>query len=68
MKMKIELFPKPNVPNANGIVYTEDAIESMKKQLQEKLNKDSAVMVHSDNFDKNYFELCDIFRLENVVG
>jgi len=62
----VELFPKPDVPNINGIVYTKECVDNMYEQLKKMIEKDEA-FVHDYGANKQFIENGRLY-FSDIIG
>jgi len=66
--MKIKLNIKPDVPNANGHIYTEDAIEKAMEEYKKLPHKLGSLKYTGEHLDlsKVAFEITDIEKIDDM--
>ncbi len=65
--IKVELFPKPDVPNINGIVYTKECVDNMYEQLKKMIEKDRAY-VHDFGANEQFIENNGRLNVSDIIG
>jgi hypothetical protein len=65
--IKVELFPKPDVPNINGIVYTKECVDNMYEQLKKMIEKDRA-FVHDFGANEQFIENNGRLNVSDIIG
>lgn len=65
--IKVELFPKPNVPNINGIIYTKECVDNMYEQIKKMIEKDEA-FVHDFDANEHFIENNGRLNFSDIIG
>ena len=63
----VEIFPKPDVPNINGIIYTKECVDNMYEQLKKKIEKDEA-FVHDFGANEQFIENNGRLNVSDIIG
>jgi len=63
----VEIFPKPDVPNINGIIYTKECVDNMYEQLKKMIEKDEA-FVHDFGANEQFIENNGRLNVSDIIG
>jgi hypothetical protein len=63
----VEIFPKPDVPNINGTIYTKECVDNMYEQLEKMIEKDEA-FVHDFDANEHFIENNGRLNFSDIIG